>query len=84
MKTVTVPSSPKEVANNPLVRGIKGAPNRWSIPEDLHKAIHGAGKYNAFWKNSLRQLQRSPTVQDVLKIKAEAIRVFKLAPYAPK
>jgi hypothetical protein len=78
---------PRDVARHPLVRGVKGSPNRWSIPTKLHKAIHqgaGGGKYNAFWKSRLDAIKRPPTVTDILRIRDEAIQIFKLTQYAPK
>ena len=72
---------PLDVANHPLVRGQAGSPNRLSIPEDLHKAIHkgpGGGAYNEAFKIRLEDLGRKPTVEDVLKIKNELIEQFGL------
>jgi len=74
------------VANNPLVRGRAGAPNRWSIPEDLHKAIHkgpGGGAYNEAFKRRLLDLEGTPTVNDVIRIRDDLLKQFGLEGYRP-
>jgi RHS repeat-associated protein len=82
---------PKEVAENPLVRGVKGKPNIWKIPEDLHKVLHSGGPkggiYNKFWDDGITAIYKSgrtPTVNDVLTIRRGAAMIFKLTEYAPK
>lgn len=75
----------QDIANNPLVRGKKGAPNRWRIPEDLHKDIHrGArgGPYNKFFREKLLD-NPTPTVDDVLHWLEEAVRRFGLEKFRP-
>jgi RHS repeat-associated protein len=77
---------PEDVANNPLVRGRAGAPNRWSVPRDHHVDIHrgaGGGAYNQAWKDALEQLGREPTVDDVLRIRDRLSRQFGLEGYRP-
>lgn len=77
---------PPAVAKDPLVRGRAGAPNRWSIPADLHKQIHsgpGGGLYNEAWKQRLGQLGRPPTVQDVVGIRNDLVTRFGLESYRP-
>ncbi|MCH8806241.1 MAG: hypothetical protein IH986_09160 [Planctomycetes bacterium] len=76
------------VANNPLVRGRKGAPNVWRIPEDLHKDIHrGAqgGLWNNAWWAELDAVggERAAEVGDVLRIREKLIRAFGLGEYRP-
>jgi Ca2+-binding RTX toxin-like protein len=76
---------PANVANDPRIRGLRGAPNRWSIPEDLHKDIHrGAqgGPYNKFFKDKLAD-NPEPTVEDVLGWREEAIKKFGLEEFRP-
>ncbi|MHB1042917.1 MAG: RHS repeat-associated core domain-containing protein [Eubacteriales bacterium] len=76
---------PEEVANNPLIRGKKGAPNKWRIPEDLHEELHrgaGGGIYNERWKIKLEEIE-SITVDDVLKIRGQLIKEFDLEVYRP-
>ncbi len=78
---------PEQIANHPLVRGIRGFPNRWKIPGDLHKEIHkgaGGGAYNDAFKQKLRELGRPPTVNDVLQIRKEVTEMFGLASHRPK
>jgi RHS repeat-associated protein len=75
---------PADVAK--AVRGKAGAPNRWSIPEDLHKAIHkgaGGGAYNETFKERLSQLGRQPTADDVLQIRDDLVQLFGLEGYRP-
>jgi hypothetical protein len=77
---------PDDVANNPLVRGRAGAPNRWPIPEDVQKAIHkgkGGGAYNDAFKRELETLRRDPTVEDVLRIRDDLVKRFGLEGYRP-
>ena len=77
---------PEDVANNPLIRGRAGAPNRWPVPRGEHVDIHrgaGGGAYNQAWKDALRQLGRRPTVDDVLRIRDTLGRQFGLERYRP-
>lgn len=71
MPTEILKLLPRDVANNPLVRGRAGAPNRWAIPEDVHKGIRtgpGGGLYNQAWKDALDGLGRTPTVDDIVRL----------------
>jgi len=76
---------PEEVAD--AVRGKKGAPNRWPIPEDVHKDIHRGprgGMYNERWKEELQAISetgRKVTVEDVLRIRDQLIKEFGLEMY---
>jgi hypothetical protein len=75
---------PADVAK--AVRGKAGAPNRWSIPEDLHKAIHkgpGGGAYNEAFKQRLGELGRKPTADDVFRIRDDLVEQFGLGAYRP-
>ncbi len=80
---------PADVANAPQVRGVRGAPNRWLIPEDVHKRIHqgpGGGKYNERWKEELTAIVeagRRVTINEVLRIRGQLIREFGLEVYRP-
>jgi RHS repeat-associated protein len=80
---------PPDVASDPLVRGKKGAPNKWSIPEDLHIEIHrgaGGGPYNQRWIDEITAIQatgREVTVQDVLNIREKLVVEFGLEAYRP-
>lgn len=68
------------------MRGRAGAPNRWPIPEDLHKQIHrgpGGGAYNEAFKQRLGGLGREPTVDDVLTIRNDLVKQFGLEGYRP-
>jgi hypothetical protein len=76
---------PKKIASDPRIRGVAGAPNRWTIPEDLHKAIHsgrGGGRYNQFFLDKLKA-NPNPTVDDVLQWRRDAIEAFGLERYRP-
>jgi RHS repeat-associated protein len=75
---------PPDVAK--AVRGQAGAPNRWSIPEDLHKAIHegrGGGAYNDAFKQRLRDLGRDPAPDDVVRIRDDLVKQFGLEGFRP-
>jgi hypothetical protein len=77
---------PDDVANSPLVRGRAGAPNRWAIPEDVHKAIHqggGGGAYNQAWKDALANLGRQPTVDDIVRLREQITKQFGIDVYGP-
>jgi hypothetical protein len=77
---------PKDVASNSLVRGRAGAPNRWSIPEDVHKGIHtgaGGGAYNQAWKDALEGLGRAPAVDDILRFRDQITKQFGIDIYRP-
>ena len=70
---------PEDVANNPAVRGKKGAPNRWPVARDKHKDIHkgpGGGRYNERFKEELRKLRRNPTAEDVTRIRDALAKEF--------
>ncbi len=78
---------PEDVANSPLVLGRAGAPNRWAIPEDVHKAIHqgaGGGAYNVAWKDALAGLGHQPTVDDVLRLRTQITKQFGIDIYGPR
>jgi len=77
---------PKNVRK--AVQGKKGAPNRWSIPEDLHKQIHrgpGGGEYNEFFKDRLHKLTKGKeaTAEQVMQVRDEAIAKFGLESCRP-
>ncbi|MFN0071379.1 MAG: hypothetical protein ACKVVP_07815, partial [Chloroflexota bacterium] len=85
---------PKEILKDPrisaevakVVRGKRGAPNKWAIPEEKHLEIHrgaGGGKYNDDWKQKLIDLGRDPTVDDVLRIRDELAQKYDLERYRP-
>ena len=77
---------PKKGANNALVRGVRGRPNRWLMPYDEHLSIHrgrGGGAYNEFFKKRLNVLKRPATTADVNRWREEAIRSFNLRKYRP-
>ena len=77
---------PSEVANNPLVRGAKGSPNIWQIPEDLHISIHqgkGGGTYNEAFKTRIAEFGDDITAGDVVNIRNELTEQFGLAQYRP-
>ncbi|MBK9259923.1 MAG: hypothetical protein IPM54_08825 [Polyangiaceae bacterium] len=70
------------------VQGKPGAPNRWAIPEDVHKRIHkGArgGEYNAEFKKRLDDVKQKKllTAEDVLRIRDELVKLFGLEVYRP-
>jgi len=77
---------PDDVANNPAVRGKKGAPNRWPVPKDTHAGLHkgaGGGAYNEAFKRELQALGREPTVDDVVAIRNKLASDFGIAGYGP-
>lgn len=77
---------PEDVASNPLVRGRAGAPNRWAIPEDVHRGIHtgaGGGAYNQAWFDELANLGRAPTVDDILRLREQITKQFGIDIYRP-
>jgi len=90
VKHHTIPSQilkllPAKVANDPRIRGMRGAPNRWPMPEDLHKAIHqgaGGGQYNQFFLDKLKDTP-TPSVDDILRWREEAIKKFGLEGFRP-
>lgn len=77
---------PSEVANNPLVRGAKGAPNIWQIPENLHKSIHqgaGGGAYNEAFKTRVAEYGDKITAENVAGIRSDLAKQFGIDKYAP-
>lgn len=80
---------PADVARHPLVRGRAGAPNRWPIPEDLHKSIHqgpGGGAYNEAFIQRVEAIKAeglAPTVEDILRIRDDLAQEFGLEGYRP-
>jgi RHS repeat-associated protein len=77
---------PSKVARDPLVRGVAKAPNRWKIPEDLHRQIHsgaGGGRYNNAFIERLSKLKRPPSAKDVLRIRDDLAKEFGLEKYRP-
>lgn len=77
---------PPEVARHPDVRGRKGNPNRMCLPYETHREIHrgpGGGAYNQFFLDRLNPRAlggRQPTVNDVLRVRQEALDAFGLSP----
>jgi hypothetical protein len=75
---------PDDVAR--ALKGRCGAPNRWPMPEDLHRAIHrgkGGGVYNVAFRQRVEGLGRTPTVRDVVRIRDEIVRQFGLEHFQP-
>lgn len=75
-----------DVINDPSIRDRQGDPNRWPMPESVHKDIHkGAvgGEYNIDWKKKINNLEGKPMVKDVLKIKKKIIKKFNLEQFRP-
>ncbi len=81
---------PDHVAKDLHVLGKKGHPNKWLMPLDEHKDFHRpikgyrGGRYNKFFIKKIASLGRDPTVEDVLKWREQAVRIFKLGKYRPK
>ena len=74
---------PPDIANT--VRGKKGAPNIWNIPEEIHKNIHsgpGGGRYNARWIEELGKLKEI-TPEAILEIRDRLVKEFGLDPWRP-
>jgi RHS repeat-associated protein len=68
------------------VRGKKGAPNIWDIPENIHKQIHsgpGGGRYNQRWIEELQKLRKT-TPEAVLEIRDRLVREFNLEKWRPR
>jgi hypothetical protein len=81
-------SLPPEVANNPLVRGAIGAPNKWAIPKDIHREIHqgaGGGSYNEAWKAGIAKIteNRPVTADDVVDLRTQLTKQFGIDQYRP-
>jgi hypothetical protein len=80
---------PKDIANNPLVRGKKGDPNIWKIPGNVHDQIHtgaGGGPWNQRWKEELKPFGpngENATVEDVVGIRNKLAKEFGLEQYRP-
>jgi len=80
---------PADIANHPLVRGVKGAPNRWCLPKSLHDEVHegpGGGRYNQRWKEELDRVRiggRRVTPEDVLQIRDRLLDEFGLRGFMP-
>jgi len=76
---------PEDVAD--AVRGRKGAPNRWPIPEDIHKDIHrgpGGGRYNSDGFEEIEAVRRARgeiTPEDVYIIRDKLVEEFGLEAY---
>ncbi|MBK9259932.1 MAG: hypothetical protein IPM54_08870 [Polyangiaceae bacterium] len=71
------------------VQGKPGAPNRWAIPEDVHKRIHkgaGGGEWNEKFKSRIDRVRRRTgklTAEDILKIRDDLVKEFGLEAYRP-
>lgn len=81
---------PPEVANNPAVRGVAGAPNKWPIPRSLHQQIHntaeiGGERYNIAFQNSVDKIraERAITPADVVSIRNDMAKTYGLDKYRP-
>jgi RHS repeat-associated protein len=84
---------PREILNflppdvTKLVRGKKGSPNIWKIPEDIHKWIHkgpGGGRYNARWLEEIAKLGPGEiTPQKIHLIRDLLIEEFGLGGFRP-
>lgn len=78
---------PEHVRGHPLVRGRAGAPNRWAIPTDMHRAIHSGpgpgGAYTQAWRDALGGLGRDPGVDDILQLRGQITKQFGIDIYNP-
>jgi RHS repeat-associated protein len=75
---------PEEIAD--AVRGKKGSPNIWDIPEDVHKEIHAGprgGPYNKRWIEEIERLQKI-TSETILKMRDQLVNEFGLEQWRPK
>lgn len=84
-----LPYLPTDVANHPRVRGRRGSPNVWQIPEDLHIEMHrgpGGGPYNQRWIEEIAAIRargREVMAHDVLEIREKLVVEFGLEAYRP-
>ncbi len=71
---------PPEIAKSSIVRGVRGNPNKWPVPIDIHKQIHkgaGGGLYNEAFKARLNKLSPSNlTAENVVKIRDSLVKEF--------
>ena len=80
---------PGKIADNPLVRGVKGAPNRWPIPAKIHLLLHkgaGGGLYNELWKQMIDEVIQAVgkiEVEDVVHIRNEIAEIFNITRFKP-
>jgi len=88
------PLLPSHLANDPDIIGKPGNPNRWSIPQDEHIALHKknrvGGDYNTRWKQELNNLETRVsdknkwTKKDILDIRDKLTKEFGIDKYKPK
>lgn len=79
---------PEDIKN--IVKGKKGAPNIWQIPEPIHKIIHKGAKggyYNAAWLDAINELKDKSLGKihpdDIFQIRETLVEIFGLAVWRP-
>lgn len=89
------PLLPKHLAEDKDIIGKKGAPNRWAVPADEHRALHSpksdisiknGGDYNARWQQELALLDPDKdkwTKQDIFDIRDKLTKEFEIDKYKP-
>ena len=81
-------SLPKNIASHPRVRGARGAPNIWKIPENVHKQIHQGARGGLWNKRWFEEIDRhggrsGVTVEDIMEIRDLLTSEFNLWQYRP-
>ncbi len=69
------------VASHPDIIGRPGLPNRWPVPQQLHRSMHP--RYNQRFKEELTRLEGEPDVKDVLRIRDRLAKEFGIDEYRP-
>lgn len=70
--------------SHPDVVGRPGLPNRWPIPQELHRSMHP--RYNQRFKDELSRIMQTgkkPSVEDVLGIRDRLVKEFGIEGYRP-
>ena len=80
------------IANDPSVKGTRGNPNMWNIPDNVHSSIHNpnsdisianGGDYNSVFAARVAEIGENITAGDVVKIRDQMAKDFDIEEYNP-
>lgn len=92
-KNRPTPLVPDNVAKDSSVRGTRGNPNIWNIPNDIHSDIHNPtsdisiknrGDYNTVFARRVSEMGDDISANDVVAIRNQMTKDYDVEKYRPK